>query len=117
MKRTFFAILFFVFTLTVNAQNLKNPRLETTGGSTWSSGNYLLFIDPSTYIKKSDIEISDLKNLLREWKEEKIKNSAQERLLNEQKKEIDELKKLISTLQRQLEEEKRKIEDLQRKVK
>jgi len=123
MKKNILLLLFSLCSVITYAQDLKNPRLESSGGSSWSSGNYLLFIDPGTYIKKSDIEVSDLKHLLREWRDEKKKITEQERLLNEQKKEIDELKRIVTMqqkrldeMEKKLDEQKRKIDNLERKV-
>jgi len=130
MKKTVKIILGIIvgislFTSFIFAQDLQNPRIESFGRyAPPSAGDYLLFIDAFKYISKSDIELRDLKDLLKEWSGEKRKIAEQEKQLNEQKKEISELKKLISTQQRlleeqkkQLDEQKRKISDLERKVK
>jgi peptidoglycan hydrolase CwlO-like protein len=122
MRKIFFAIFFSIFTVAIFTvaifgQDLKNPRIESTNGSSYSSGNYLLFIDPGKYIKPSNLSLSDLENLLKDWKDAKTKITAQEKQLSEQKKEIDELKRIVATQQRQFDEQHRKIEELQRKVK
>jgi len=96
---------------------LKNPKLVSTNSVSYSSGNYLLIVDPANYIKPSKIALGDLENWANDLKNIKETNAAQQKLLNEQKKEIDDLKKLISRQEKQLDEQKRKIEELQRKVK
>jgi len=117
MRKSFLIIAFLISSTFIYAQDLKNPKLEISGGgSSWSSGNYLLFIDPGTYIKKSDIDVRDLKDLLREWEDKKRKITEQERLLDENKKTISEQQKQLNEQKRELDEMKRSINQLTRQV-
>jgi hypothetical protein len=118
LKKIFFTILFSTFVITISAQDLRNPRLTSyDSGSSYSSGNYFLFIDPGKNIKPTDISLDDFNKMMNNIKETKAINDVQQRMLDEQKREIENLKKLTSELQRQLDEQKRKLENLERIVK
>jgi hypothetical protein len=109
MKKNFVTILFFAATA-VFAQDLKNPRLELNSSSSWSNGNYLLFINSDRYMQKSAITVSDVSEMLKEW-------GKQKKIIEEQKRMIDDLKKVLEAQQRQLNEQEKKIDNLERKMK
>ena len=117
MKKCILLFVFSIMIMPMFAQDLKNPRLESTNGApSYSSGNYLLFVDPGRYIQISNISVSDLKSLMDDVEKTKRTDTEQQKLLDGQKKEIDELKKLVSTQQRQLDGQGRTIEDLKKNI-
>jgi peptidoglycan hydrolase CwlO-like protein len=117
MRKIFLTLLFSIFTVAgFTQQVLKGPRIESYyDNSSYSYGNYLLFINPGGYISKSNITIDNLENSLKEIETVKEINTAQQRKLDEQEREINNLQNTVNMLTRKEEEMQRKFNDLQRK--
>jgi small-conductance mechanosensitive channel len=92
MKKTFSLLILSLFAVAIFAQDLKNPRLTSTySGATTSSGNNLLFVGYNNYIQESDVELSDVEDLIEESQEQKRQIENLTRQLAEQQRKIDEL--------------------------
>jgi septal ring factor EnvC (AmiA/AmiB activator) len=92
MKKIIVFLLLFVVSL--QAQDLKNPKLESTISPQYH-GNFLLFVDTDRNIRPSKITLAEVEKLITENTEMKVKLKKQEKELNDLKKEIAEIKKLL----------------------
>jgi len=118
MKKFYTLLVFLFFATLVFSQELKDPRIVSTKSTSYyNSGDYILFVDLSGYVKISNVEIREFKNITEKLDAAKWENKEQQREIDELKRTISNLERKLDEMERDLYNQKRQIEDLQRKVK